>query len=341
MDLSVFLAGTAGSVPSARRGLPAVLVRRGGDRLLFDCGEGTQRQLLRSVGLLDLDSVFITHFHADHWLGLPGMLKSFALRERTEPLNVYGPPGLREVMGVMRSVYGRLPYELGIVELQPAETVQRDGYVVAAIPVSHKGAASFGYAIVEDARPGHLDPSLAEQLGVRPGPDFGRLQRGETVNGVRAEQVLGPTREGRKIVLSGDTSPCEALAIAAYQADLLVHEATFVEEEAERARQTFHSTARQAAELAREADVRLLVLTHVSSRYAGGELRDEARAVFAATEAGRDFDTIDVPFPERGRASLERWSERLARERAESNQSASQQGSPPASSPRGEPVVSP
>jgi ribonuclease Z len=341
MDLSVFLAGTAGSVPSARRGLPAVLVRRGGDRLLFDCGEGTQRQLLRSVGLLDLDSVFITHFHADHWLGLPGMLKSFALRERTEPLNVYGPPGLREVMGVMRSVYGRLPYELGIVELQPAETVQRDGYVVAAIPVSHKGAASFGYAIVEDARPGHLDPSLAEQLGVRPGPDFGRLQRGETVNGVRAEQVLGPTREGRKIVLSGDTSPCEALAIAAYQADLLVHEATFVEEEAERARQTCHSTARQAAELAREADVRLLVLTHVSSRYAGGELRDEARAVFAATEAGRDFDTIDVPFPERGRASLERWSERLARERAESNQSASQQGSPPASSPRGEPVVSP
>lgn len=341
MDLSVFLAGTAGSVPSARRGLPAVLVRRGGDRLLFDCGEGTQRQLLRSVGLLDLDSVFITHFHADHWLGLPGMLKSFALRERTEPLNVYGPPGLREVMGVMRSVYGRLPYELGIVELQPAETVQRDGYVVAAIPVSHKGAASFGYAIVEDSRPGHLDPALAEQLGVRPGPDFGRLQRGETVNGVRAEQVLGPTREGRKIVLSGDTSPCEALAIAAYQADLLVHEATFVEEEAERARQTFHSTARQAAELAREADVRLLVLTHVSSRYAGGELRDEARTVFTATEAGRDFDTIDVPFPERGRASLERWSERLARERAESNQSASQQGSPPASSPQGEPVVSP
>jgi len=176
---------------------------------------------------------------------------------------------------------------------------------------------------------------------VRPGPDFGRLQRGETVNGVRAEQVLGPTREGRKIVLSGDTSPCEALAIAAYQADLLVHEATFVEEEAERARQTFHSTARQAAELAREADVRLLVLTHVSSRYAGGELRDEARTVFTATEAGRDFDTIDVPFPERGRASLERWSERLARERAESNQSSSQQGSPPASSPQGEPVVSP
>jgi ribonuclease Z len=110
MDLSLFFLGTAGSVPSARRGLPAVLIRRGGDRLLFDCGEGTQRQLLRSVGLLDLDAVFITHFHADHWLGLPGMLKSFALRERTSPLTVYGPPGLKDLMGVMRIVYGRVPY---------------------------------------------------------------------------------------------------------------------------------------------------------------------------------------------------------------------------------------
>src|ERR1700735_3134982 len=117
MDLSVFFAGTAGSVPSARRGLPAVLVRRGADRVLFDCGEGTQRQLLRSVGLPDLDSVFITHFHADHWLGLPGMLKSFALRARSEPLSVYGPPGLADLMRAMRIVYGRLLYELSIVEL--------------------------------------------------------------------------------------------------------------------------------------------------------------------------------------------------------------------------------
>jgi ribonuclease Z len=156
---------------------------------------------------------------------------------------------------------------------------------------------------------------------VTPGPDFGRLQRGETVAGVKPEQVMGPTREGRKIVLSGDTAPCEALAIAAHQADVLVHEATFAEEEIERARQTSHSTARQAAELARDADVRLLALTHVSSRYAGRELRDEARAVFAATESPRDFDTIEVPFPERGRAALVRWSERQARERAPDGQS--------------------
>jgi ribonuclease Z len=315
MDLSLFFVGTGGSVPSARRGLPAVLVRRGGDRLLFDCGEGTQRQLVRSVGLVDVDSVFITHFHADHWLGLPGMLKSFALRERQDPLTVYGPRGLGELMGVMRIVYGRLPYPLDVVELEPAQSVERDGYMIAAIPVRHRGEASFGYALVEEPRAGHLDARLAEGLGVRPGPDFGRLQRGETVGGVRPEQVMGPPREGRKVVLSGDTSPYEPVAIAAHQADVLVHEATFAEEEAERARETSHSTARQAAELARDADVRLLALTHFSSRYAGGELLAEARAVFPATEAPRDFDTIEVPFPERGGAKLVRWSERQARER--------------------------
>jgi ribonuclease Z len=331
MDLSLFFAGTAGSVPSARRGLPAVLVRRGGDRLLFDCGEGTQRQLLRSVGLVDVDSVFITHFHADHWLGLPGMLKSFGLRERSEPLTIYGPRGLKELMDVMRVVYGRLPYELSVVELAPAESVERDGYLIAAIPVRHRGDASFGYALVEESRPGHLDARLAEELGVVPGPDFGRLQRGETVAGVSPDQVMGPTREGRKVVLSGDTAPTEALAIAAHEADVLVHEATFAEEELERARQTSHSTARQAAELARDADVRMLALTHISSRYAGPELRDEARAVFPATEVLRDFDTIEVPFPERGKASIERWSERKARERGPEGEPASE----------AEPVASP
>ncbi|HEX4482467.1 MAG TPA: ribonuclease Z [Solirubrobacteraceae bacterium] len=317
MDLSLFFAGTGGSVPSARRGLPAILVRVGGDRLLFDCGEGTQRQLVRSIGLLDMECVFVTHFHADHWLGLPGMLKSFALRDREQPLTIYGPRGLHELMSAMRIIYGRLPYELQIVELEPAETVERDGYLIAAIPVSHRAPSAFGYAIVEDARPGHLDAKLAESLGVKPGPDFGRLQRGETVDGVSPAQVMGPAREGRKIVLSGDTQPCEALAIAAHQADVLVHEATFSDDELDRARLTAHSTARQAAELARDAEVRLLALTHVSSRYGGAQLRDEARAIFPTTEAPRDFDTIDVPFPERGRAELERWSDRQARERSD------------------------
>jgi ribonuclease Z len=243
------------------------------------------------------------------------LLKSFALRERSEPLTVYGPSGLRELMGAMRVVYGRLPYELEIVELEPAQTVAREGFLIAAVPVRHKAESCLGYALVEEPRPGHLDARLAQELGVSPGPDFGRLQRGETVAGVRPEQVMGAAREGRKIVISGDTAPCEALALAAHQADVLVHDATFADEEGDRARQTLHSTARQAAELARDAEVRLLALTHVSSRYAGGELRDQARAVFAATELPRDFDTIEVPFPERGGATLVRWSERQARER--------------------------
>ena len=314
MDLSLFFAGTGGSVPSPRRGLPAIFVRRGGDRLLFDCGEGTQRQLMRSVGLADVDRVFITHFHADHWLGLPGMLKSFSLRERDQPLFVYGPRGLRQMMDDTRFIYGRLPYELSVVELEPAQTVPFDDYVVAVVPVSHRSANAYGYVLVEDSRAGHLDAKLAEQLGVTPGPDFGRLARGEIVAGVTPERVMGPTREGRKIVISGDTSPCEALGIAAHEADVLVHEATFAEEEVERARQTGHSTARQAAEVARGACVRMLALTHISSRYAGGDLREEARPLFAATEAPRDFDTIDIPFPEKGPAQLIRWSSRPTRE---------------------------
>jgi ribonuclease Z len=269
-----------------------------------------------------VDSVFITHFHADHWLGLPGMLKSFALRERQQPLTIYGPRGLRELMDAMRAAYGRVPYALEIVELQPAQTVPGDGYLIAAIPVRHRGNASFGYALVEEARPGQLDARLAEELGVAPGPDFGRLQRGETVAGVSPEQVMGPQRLGRKVVLSGDTAPCEAVTVAAHQADVLVHESTFAEEEAERARETSHSTARQAAEAARAAEVRLLALTHFSSRYAGGELLQEARELFEATEAPRDFDTIEVPFPERGAPKLVRWSERQAREREQADPTA-------------------
>jgi len=235
------------------------------------------------------------------------MLKSFDLRDRERPLTIYGPRGLGELGKVMRLVYGRLSYELHLVELEPTETVGGPGYGVSAVPVRHRGTA-VGYALVEGDRPGRVDPALARRLGVAPGPDLGRLQRGETVGEVRPEQVMGPAREGRRVVISGDTSPCEALAVAAHGADLLVHEATFADDERERARQTGHSTARQAAELARDADVRLLALTHVSTRYAGGELREEARAVFPASELPRDFDTVELPFPERGDPALVRWS---------------------------------
>jgi ribonuclease Z len=312
MDLSLFFAGTAGSVPTARRGMPALLLRRGGDRLLFDCGEGTQRQLLKTIGLPDMQAVFLTHHHADHWLGLPGMLKSFELRDRDAPLTVYGPPGTGELMRAMRIVYGRLRYPFSVVELEAGDVVPGDGYEIAAFNVRHRGRA-FGYAIVEDERPGRFDAELATSLGVAFGPDFGRLQRGEVVHGVHPEQVIGPDRPGRKIVISGDTAPCEMLRVAAHQADLLVHEATFTEEERERAMQTGHSTARQAAELACEAEVRMLALTHVSTRYAGSEVRDEARAVFERTEVPRDFDVIDIPFPEKGDPELQRYDAEKAR----------------------------
>ncbi len=311
MDLSIFFAGTAGSVPSARRGLPALLVRRGAARILFDCGEGTQRQLLRSVGLADLTDVFLTHMHADHWLGLPGMLKSFELRDRDKPLTVHGPPGMTALVERMRPIYGRPGYGLTLRDLEPDEAVRRDDLEIVPFAVRHRGAA-FGYALVEDARPGRFDAALAEELGVQPGPDFGRLQRGEIVNGVDPSRVIGEARQGRKVVLTGDTAPTDAVVVAAHRADVLVHEATFSHEEAARAAQTGHSTARQAAQVAADAEVSLLALTHLSSRYAGGEIRDEARAVFADTEVPRDFDTIDVPLPERGAPELVRWDSRRA-----------------------------
>jgi ribonuclease Z len=299
MDLDVVFIGTAGAAPSARRGLPSTLVRRGGDRLLFDCGEGTQRQLLKSVGLVDLEHLFLTHYHADHVLGIPGMLKSFALRDREAPITIYGPPGLNALFRIFDPLLGRLPYELTLQELEPNEELRFDGYRVAAFDVDHRVRA-YGYAVLEDWRPGRFDEVKARELGVTPGPDFGRLQRGETVGDVTPDQVLGEPRRGRKVVLSGDTRPCEMTELVAREADVLVHEATFTDDEVARARETGHSTARGVAKLASDAQVAMLALTHVSPRYAGPELRDEARETFADTVVPRDFDQIEVPFPERG-----------------------------------------
>jgi ribonuclease Z len=237
--------------------------------MLFDCGEGTQRQLLRSIGLVELEEVFITHYHADHFLGLPGMLKTFSLRGRDRPLTVYGPPGLRALFDALRVVIGKTTYPLDLVELEPGQELRRDGYLIAPFEVQHRVRA-YGYAMVEEKRPGRFDEARARELGVEPGPDFGRLQRGETVNGVTPDQVLGESRRGRKVVLTGDTAPTEMTLAVAHRADLLVHEATFTEEDAERASETSHSTALSAARLAAEAEVLMLALTHVSPRYSRG-----------------------------------------------------------------------
>jgi ribonuclease Z len=315
VDLDVVFIGTAGSAPTAARGLPATLVRRGGQRMLFDCGEGTQRQLLRSVGLADLEEIFITHFHADHILGLPGMLKTFSLRGREAPLTIYGPPGLRSVYEVLEPLVGRTAYTLRLVELDPNEQVRHDDYAVAAFDVEHRVRA-YGYALIEDERPGRFDEQRALELGVARGPDFGRLQHGETVPGadgeVTPDQVLGPARPGRKVVISGDTAPCEMVRAVAHRADLLVHEATFGDEEAERARETAHSTARDAAGVAADAEVTLLALTHLSPRHPPGALRAEARERFERTIVPRDFDSVELPFAERGEPVHIRVDEREA-----------------------------
>jgi ribonuclease Z len=280
------------------------LVRRGGDQLLFDCGEGTQRQLIKSVGLGDLEHVFISHFHADHILGIPGMLKTFALRGREIPVTIYGPPGLERMMDEFSGTIGRLPFEVDLYELQPGEELGFKGYSVSAFDVDHRGRA-FGFVVAEHDRPGHFDEQAARDLGVRAGPDFGILQRGGEVTSaggetIRSEQVVGEARRGRRVVYTGDTAPCDATVEAARGADLLVHESTFGDDEADRAAETQHSTARQAAQIASDAGVDLLCLTHVSGRYFGKELREQAREVFPNTELPRDFDVVELPFPERG-----------------------------------------
>ncbi len=318
MDLDVVFLGTSGSTPTPQRALPATLIRRGGERLLFDCAEGTQRQLLRcDVGLVELREVFLTHYHADHYLGLPGMLKTFSLRGRELSITVYGPRGLRDLLAALRRIFGRLTYALEIVELEPGDALERDGYRLETFAVHH-GVSAVGYALVEGERPGRFDVDAATTLGVPDGRERGLLQRGEPVTladgtEIVPAQVLGPPRAGRKIVLTGDTAPAAAVVDAASGADLLVHEATFLADERERARETLHSTAGEAALVAREAGVRLLALTHLSTRYFGHQVVEEALEIFPESVVPRDFDVVEVPFPERGVPELVRSGARARR----------------------------
>src|SRR5437660_1418815 len=296
-------------MPTAQRAPAALLMRRGGDRLLFDCAEGTQRQLLRSsVGLVELQEIFLTHFHADHVLGLPGMLKTFALRGRELPLTVYGPRGLVDLLGSLRRVVGKLSYELRLVELGPGDVLERDGYRLATFGVTH-GVSALGWSVIEATRPGRFDVDAADALGVPNGPERGTLQRGEAVTladgrTIGPDQVVGTARPGRKVAITGDTTPSAQIVEAAWGADVLVTEATFADDERQRAVETLHQTATQAAEVARQAEVGLLALTHLSNRYFGPEIAKEAREIFPETVVPRDFDIVDVPFAERGTPQL-------------------------------------
>ncbi|MBA2361404.1 MAG: ribonuclease Z [Actinobacteria bacterium] len=309
MDLDLVFLGTSGSMPTAQRAPTAMLLRRGGERLLFDCAEGTQRQLLRSsVGLIELREIFLTHYHADHYLGLPGMLKTFALRGREVPITIYGPPGLGDLFNALRRIFGRLTYRYELVELEPGEVLERGEYDLSTFQVDH-GVSAIGYALTEHPRPGRFDAGAADALRIPEGPERGALQAGKSVTladgrTITPDGVLGERRPGRKLVISADTAYSRGVIDAARGADVLVHEATFAEDERERAHETLHSTAREAAEVARDAEVGLLVLTHLSNRYFGGEIEREARVVFPDTVVPRDLDIIVVPFQERGAPEL-------------------------------------
>jgi ribonuclease Z len=304
MDLDVVFAGTSGSVPTPKRGLASCLIRRGGERILIDCGEGTQRQLMRSVGLTEIDLILVTHIHADHVLGIPGMLKTFSLHERSHPLVILGPRGFMHVFRDLRALTGKLSYTVEVDELPAGHVLERDGYVLEAVGTEHS-VPSLGWKLAEHDRPGRFDIDEAQRLGVPEGPAWGKLQRGDSVeleNGtvVTPDMVLGEPRTGRTIVYSGDTAACASVREAAADAELLIHEATFSIEEQERAHATKHSTAQEAALTAAAANVQMLALTHLSNRYFGKELLEEAQTVFERTVSPKDFDQIVVPFRERG-----------------------------------------
>lgn len=297
--------GTGAAVPSVERNVSALMLEREGEAFLFDCGEGTQRQMMRYAVGFTLADVFITHFHADHTLGIPGLLRTMGLQGRTAPLTLHGPPGARRTLGDLVTLGMERPkFPVEIIELAPGDRVARDEFDIVTTAADHKGKC-LGYALVEHDRLGRFDPDAARALGIPEGPLWGKIHRGEAItlpDGRRVEpaDLVGPPRAGRRVTLSGDTAPCAAITELARDADLLVHEATFGEDERDRAAETRHATARQAAEVAREAGARRLVLTHVSPRYSreAPELLAEARAEFSETTVARDGMVVEVPYRE-------------------------------------------
>jgi ribonuclease Z len=272
--------------------------------MLFDCGEGTQRQMMRFGTGFSVDSIFVTHLHADHFLGVIGLLRTMGLQGHPDPLALYGPPGSRSTLeAAIHLGVERIPFPVHIREMKPGDAVDRGEYDVVAFPVTH-GTQAVGYALTEHPRKGRFDVERARALGVPEGPLFGRLHRGEPVEvdgrTVDPADLVGPPRPGRKVVYTGDTRPSSRVVEAAHAADLLIHDCTFGEEEATRAVETYHATATEAAQVARDAGARRLVLTHLSARYAEQPdvLRREAREVFPDAIVARDGLTIEVPFPD-------------------------------------------
>jgi ribonuclease Z len=313
--LSLTFLGTSAARPTVERGVSAIALQRDGETLLFDCGEGTQRQMMRYGVGFTLRDVFFTHFHSDHLLGITGLARTLGLQGRTDPLCLWGPRGAERVLSAALELgVERAPYPVEIREVAPGERLARAGYDLEVIPADHGGGA-VSYVLREHRRLGRFDPEQARALGVPEGPLWGKLHRGETVEWEERREdgtaerrtadpatLVGSPRPGRVVAISGDTRPSAALVDGATGADLLVHEATFTEEERDRALETRHSTAREAGQVALAAGVRRLVLTHLSARFstAWQELLDEARAVFEQTSVAKDGMVIEVPFRDVG-----------------------------------------
>lgn len=301
--LRITFLGTGGSLPTRNRNPSAVMVNREGELILFDCGEGTQQQMMRAkTGMMSLSSIFVSHFHADHFLGIPGLIQTMSFLGRKEPLTIYGPEGIKEFTELFKALgYFNLKYEIRGVKLSPGDTVEGESYVIRALKTEHS-IPSLGYALVENSRPGRFNREKAVELGVPPGPLFAKLQRGNPVEVdgrlVRPEEVVGIPRPGRTIVYTGDTRPCEAVLEASRNADLLIHDGSFADEMADWAKESMHSTAGEVATLAKEAGVRKLVLTHVSSRYTDDvePILNDSKKVFENVIVAEDLMELEIPY---------------------------------------------
>ena len=308
--MRVTFLGTSGAVPTTERNPSALLVEREGDRLLFDCGEGTQRQMMHFETGFDVEHVFITHLHGDHVLGLPGLLQTWDFNEREKPLAIHAPAGTRSTIEGLVSATGEAPsYPIRITQDDPGDVVLDAGeYEVRTFDVAHRTNA-VGYALVEDDRKGRFDREKAEEeLGLSPGPEYSKLHRGEPVEHegrtIQPEEVVGPPRPGRTFVYTGDTRPTERTIEVAEEADLLVHDATFGDDHHDRAKQTAHSTAREAATVARDGGAKRLALTHLSTRYTGRgwELENQAEEVFdGRVFMAEDGMRVEIPYPDADR----------------------------------------
>jgi len=293
--------GTSGSMPSNERGASSVVVRRGRELLMFDCGEGTQRQMVKSgIGFQRPMRVFITHLHGDHVLGLPGLLQSMSLLRREKELHIYGPEGLVKFVKAFSESLGGPQFRVILYEVtEPGVVHEEEGYRVEAVKAAHR-TNSWSYGLFESPRPGRFNHEKAREMGIPEGPAWNMLQHGEDmeIEGVvfRPDMVCGPPREGRSVIYSGDTSPNDDLVELAKGADVLIHESTFLDELSDRAKEDGHSTAVQAAEVAKKAGVGQLILTHISSRYPEpNAMLTEAKKVFDNVVVAWDLMEIDVP----------------------------------------------